>query len=1039
MQVSNASAWARDRQDDIVAWFRDNFPQRWDLFAFAALLVVAFGLRFWDLGARALHHDESLHAQFSWYFQQGRGYSHDPLMHGPFQFHAGALSFVLFGSSDYTARIPAALFGTAMVALPFFLRGYLGRVGAFVAAAFIAFSPTLLYFSRFSREDIYTAFWTLGMVVFIWRYLAEKRNLYLYLTAAFMAFSFATKETTYLTVAIFLTYLEVMLAADYAGQLRRKHDMGPERTAWVFLILLPTAWLLAILWPLIEGARRRWGLEELPAVASLVIVMGTLAAPQYAGGIQLLGDHVPFLQGNEGYQRANGCIAAECDTRNITVSVLLILTTYVGLIWNPVVWLISAGSFYVPYVFLFTTFFSNPAGFWSGIWGSTDYWIEQQSVRRGDQPDYYYFILLPLYEFLPLAFATVGAVWYSLRQGAFTRFLVFWAVSALLAYTLAAEKMPWLNVHLAVPVALLAAVTVNDIYGRLAHRIRIDLPDPRTLMVLAGVSAILAIAIPLVAGGGAVATGIGLLLALVTVGAVAAAYWAGGARGLAQAGGVAVGAFLLVLSVRAALTASFAYGDIPREMLVYTQTSPDVPRLVEDIERAGESTGLGRDIPIVVDASDGFSWPWAWYLRDYTNVGYPTLTGDEPPESGAIILASQSNVANLQLDTAVYGEGVPYRHRWWFPEAYRGATLGGFLGDLFTGSGWDTWLDYFISRVPPGAEGPADAEQVLGSSNATAFFPTDYGTALGGPAGDGAEPATPVTVDGQLIIGGTGVGRGQFSQPAGLALDAEGNLYVADGQNHRIQKFDSEGRFLAAWGASGGEEGQFNEPWGVAVDEDGNVYVADTWNHRIQKFNSDLEFVTAWGEPFTAVGEREPEPVELFGPRDIAVDGEGNLWVTDTGNKRVLKFSDDGEPLGAFGQEGRDPGEFREPVGIAVGPDGDVYVADTWNRRVQRFDSDFNYLSEVAVSTWGSEEVTAKPYLAVLANGDIVASDPVNGDVLVFSGEGELLATWPLPTGPDDIGARPLGIVAADETGIFVSDAVANEVRRVPISTIMGS
>jgi uncharacterized protein (TIGR03663 family) len=1034
MQVSVASAWARDRQDKIVAWFRETFPRRWDLFAFGALLLVAFGLRFWDLGARALHHDESLHAQFSWYFQQGRGYNHDPLMHGPFQFNASALSFVLFGASDYTARIPAAFFGTAMVALPFFLRGYLGRVGAFIAAAFIAFSPTILYFSRFTREDIYTAFWTLAIVVCIWRYLAEKRNLYLYLTGAFMALSFATKETTYMTVAIFLAFLEVMLTAEFVGQIRRKHDISPERTAAVFLALLPTAWLAAIFWPLTAGVRSRWGLEEFPAVAGLLIVMGTLAAPQYAGGIQSLGDRLPFLQGNEGYN-----VAAERDLRNVTVSVLLVLSLYVGLMWNPKVWLIAAVAFYVPYVLLFTTFFSNPAGFWSGIWGSIDYWIEQQGVRRGDQPGYYYFILMPLYEFLPLAFAVVGAVWYAIRGTAFTRFLVFWALGSLLAFTMAAEKMPWLNVHIALPVAILGGVTINDLYRRFTPRIRLDLPDPRLMMAVAGVAALLAIAIPLAVGGGVGAAVIGLLLGFVAIAAVAVAFRAGGFMSLVQASGIAVGAFLLVLSVRAAWTASFEFGDIPREMLVYTQTSPDVPRIADEIAQVAEATGQGRDIPIVVDATDGFSWPWAWYLRDYRNVSYPTLTGGEPPTPGAILLVAQSNVPTLELDPAVYGEGIEYKHRWWFPEAYRNATVGGFLEDLFTGDGWGTWRRYFVSRVPPGATGPADSEQVLGSVNATAFFPIDYEAAIGQEPVEPTPPATPRVEDDQIIIGGTGRARGQFTAPAGLALDGEGNLFVADSQNHRIQKFDSEGQFLDVWGTAGGGEGQFNEPWGIAVDGEGNIYVADTWNHRIQKFDANLEFVTTWGGPFLDVGAREPEPLELFGPRDIAIDGEGSVWVTDTGNKRVLKFSPDGDVLGAFGREGTAPGEFREPVGIAVGPDGNIYVADAWNQRIQRFDSEFNYLGEIAVPTWGSEEVTAKPYLSLMSNGDIVASDPANGTILLYSGEGELLGSWQLPELPGGIAGRPVGIVVSSQGDVYVSDAAGNEVRRLPISTIMGS
>jgi streptogramin lyase len=153
----------------------------------------------------------------------------------------------------------------------------------------------------------------------------------------------------------------------------------------------------------------------------------------------------------------------------------------------------------------------------------------------------------------------------------------------------------------------------------------------------------------------------------------------------------------------------------------------------------------------------------------------------------------------------------------------------------------------------------------------------------------------------------------------------------------------------------------------------------------------------------------------------------------------VLKFSPDGDVLGAFGREGTAPGEFREPVGIAVGPDGNIYVADAWNQRIQRFDSDFNYLGEIAVPTWGSEEVTAKPYLSFMSNGDIVASDPANGTILLYSGEGELLGSWQLPELPGGIAGRPVGIVVSSQGDVYVSDAAGNEVRRLPISTIMGS
>ena len=91
----------------------------WEWAAYGALLITAAAMRLWDLGSRAVHHDESLHAYYSWKLASGDGFAHDPLMHGPLQFEATAAIFLLFGDSDYTSRLLYALAGVALVALPF--------------------------------------------------------------------------------------------------------------------------------------------------------------------------------------------------------------------------------------------------------------------------------------------------------------------------------------------------------------------------------------------------------------------------------------------------------------------------------------------------------------------------------------------------------------------------------------------------------------------------------------------------------------------------------------------------------------------------------------------------------------------------------------------------------------------------------------------------------------------------------------------------------------------------------------------------------
>jgi hypothetical protein len=103
---------------DVVEWL---IAHR-EVIALASVMAVAAVLRFWALDAKAIHHDESLHAQFTYYLFNGQGYRHDPLMHGPFLFHSGTAIYFLFGDGDYTARVLPALFGTILVGMPYFLR-----------------------------------------------------------------------------------------------------------------------------------------------------------------------------------------------------------------------------------------------------------------------------------------------------------------------------------------------------------------------------------------------------------------------------------------------------------------------------------------------------------------------------------------------------------------------------------------------------------------------------------------------------------------------------------------------------------------------------------------------------------------------------------------------------------------------------------------------------------------------------------------------------------------------------------------------------
>ena len=188
------------------------------------------------------------------------------------------------------------------------------------------------------------------------------------------------------------------------------------------------------------------------------------------------------------------------------------------------------------------------------------------------------------------------------------------------------------------------------------------------------------------------------------------------------------------------------------------------------------------------------------------------------------------------------------------------------------------------------------------------------------------------TGDGQVaaIWGRHGTNGDAFRLPVAVAVDHHGQVYVADRDNHRIQVFDQHGVFLRLWGGQGARPGEFSYPMAIAVDRHGHVYVADGWNYRIQKFDHAGRFLAAWG----AAGDRAGE---FGGPVFLAVDGAGRVYAADTFNHRVQVFGGEGSFLGAWGSPGSGAGQFAYPTGIAVDEQGDIYVADRGNGTIQKF------------------------------------------------------------------------------------------------------
>ena len=733
-QGLTAPAWAR-RGDPA-----GSPPSRLELGLYAALLLAAAIMRLWDLGSRAMHHDESLHAFYSWALYMGEGYGHNPMMHGPFQMEATAGAFWLLGDSDFTARILYAVAGTVLVALPFLFRARLGALGALLISAMLAFSPAMLYFSRFARNDILMAVWALGLVICMWRYLDEGKSRYLYIASALLALAFATKETAYMLTATLGLYLFLVLAARNLPAITRDVAVGEVSTPLALSRVLAGAWATAARAVTVPAVSRHGGLLALlitltlPMWAALVAVFQGTPLLSWSGLVLAASAEGP---GPIGAPLRGGIVIAF-----LAIVILIGVSVYVGHRWNSKVWWNCALVFYAIWIPLYTTFFTNIVGIGSGMWQSLGYWLVQQGEGRGGQPWYYYFVIGSTYEFLPLLFAIAGGIYYLRRRDPFGHFLVFWAATTFILYSAASEKMPWLLVNVTLPLIVLSGRFLGEVVGAIRWR---RLASRGGLLLLPGVPSLLVLLwmLAFFDPGSWEASDALLLAGLfgIAAGLIAVGVWLArrtGRRDFLAFAAVPLALVLVVLSVRAGWNAAYKNGDIPVEMIVYTQTSPDVARLARDVQRVRRAASDGRQILVTIDGTSGFHWPWRWYFRDHEEIGYPSYDGSPlrtPPDSDVVLVHSQNQpeaeatlVGDQPSSDALFTRGVRIRHRWWFPENYKGLTPGQFLKAFVDRKSWRNAMDYFLHRKFSQCSG-MDPRNCLGSEDSYVYFSLDYPSA----------------------------------------------------------------------------------------------------------------------------------------------------------------------------------------------------------------------------------------------------------------------------------------------------------------------
>jgi DNA-binding beta-propeller fold protein YncE len=637
-------------------------------------------------------------------------------------------------------------------------------------------------------------------------------------------------------------------------------------------------------------------------------------------------------------------------------------------------------------------------------------------------------------------------------------FIGYWAITSILLFSLAGERMPWITVHMALPMILLSGWAIGqfiktidwkDLYSRKGWLIAILL----VLFLFSGIKML----------GGLLgnnppfqgselnqlqATSNFLASTLITVISFIGLLIYGRGLNISQLrrmGWIIVLATLSVLTARTAFRAAYINDDLATEYMVYAHSAPGVKIVMREVEDLSQRTKDGLSIDVGFD--DDVSWPFTWYLRNYSQQHYFGANPTRELLDYPLIIVGDNNWGKIEplLKSRYYSH--EYNRMWWPMQDYWNLTFDRIWKAIrnpeMRSALWQIWFNrnYEPYGILEGKDfslenwQPSDRMRLYIRKDVASLI-WDYGVmpeVLSPPSLEDPYKEKMQELSAEYIIGSQGSAEGQFIRPHGIAVAADGSLFIADSSNHRIQQLSPSGEILAIWGEFGdvstgnAPAGTFNEPWGIAVAPDGSVYVADTWNHRIQHLNANGEFINMFGES----GQGETL-YALWGPREVAVDQKGRVFVSDTGNKRVVVFDPNGRAIAEIGGSGYRLGDLDEPVGLAIGPDGQLYVADTWNQRIQIFEEtaegEFEAIAEWPIDGWYGQSLDNKPYLTANKAGSVCATDPEGNRILCFDNQGEFLIGWGGSGISETTFTLPGSLAFGDDGQLWVVDSGNNRV-----------
>jgi streptogramin lyase len=231
------------------------------------------------------------------------------------------------------------------------------------------------------------------------------------------------------------------------------------------------------------------------------------------------------------------------------------------------------------------------------------------------------------------------------------------------------------------------------------------------------------------------------------------------------------------------------------------------------------------------------------------------------------------------------------------------------------------------------------------------------------------------------------------------------------------------GQFLTKWGTQGSGNGQFQSAIGVAVDGSGNVFVSDFTNNRIQKFTDTGTYLTQWGSAGSGDGQ-------FANPYGVAVDGSGNVYVTELTGNRIQKFTDTGTYLTQWGSTGSGDGQFSNPTGIAVDGGGNVFVADQSNARIQKFTDTGGFLTKWGSAGSGDGQFNNVNGIAVDGAGNVFVGEFSGNRVQKFMSDGTFVAKWGSSGSGDGQFNEPVGVAVDGSGNVFVAERNGSRIQK---------